>query len=104
MAEPIRALILSGGGGRGAFHAGVYKYLMELNKLNVDSNHSGGMGATDHCGYIHRRGEWCGDRTGHVCRSIGGSVEIAGGKGYSRAAARDARRRTLGSPNDLRGI
>ncbi len=28
-AEPIRTLILSGGGGRGAFHAGVYRYLEE---------------------------------------------------------------------------
>jgi NTE family protein len=41
MADPIRALILSGGGGRGAFHAGVYQYLMESNKLNLDRNHSG---------------------------------------------------------------
>ena len=39
--EPIRALILSGGGGRGAFHAGVYKYLMKNYKVNVDSNHAG---------------------------------------------------------------
>jgi NTE family protein len=39
--EPIRALILSGGGGRGAFHAGVYKYLMKNHKVNVDSNHAG---------------------------------------------------------------
>jgi NTE family protein len=39
--EPIRALILSGGGGRGAFHAGVYKYLMKNHKVNVDSSHSG---------------------------------------------------------------
>ena len=39
--EPIRALILSGGGGRGAFHAGVYKYLMKNHKVNVDSNHVG---------------------------------------------------------------
>lgn len=38
---PIRALILSGGGGRGAFHAGVYKYLMKNHKVNVDSNHAG---------------------------------------------------------------
>jgi NTE family protein len=37
--EPIRALILSGGGGRGAFHAGVYKYLMKNHKVNVDSKH-----------------------------------------------------------------
>jgi NTE family protein len=39
--EPVRALILSGGGGRGAFHAGVYKYLMKSHKLNVDSDHAG---------------------------------------------------------------
>jgi len=39
--ESIRALILSGGGGRGAFHAGVYKYLMKNYKVNVDSNHTG---------------------------------------------------------------
>lgn len=39
--EPVRALILSGGGGRGAFHAGVYKYLMKNHKVNVDSNHAG---------------------------------------------------------------
>ena len=39
--EPVRALILSGGGGRGAFHAGVYKYLMKNHKVNVDSDHAG---------------------------------------------------------------
>jgi len=39
--DPVRALILSGGGGRGAFHAGVYKYLMKNYKVNVDSNHVG---------------------------------------------------------------
>jgi NTE family protein len=39
--QPIRALILSGGGGRGAFHAGVYKYLMKNHKVNVDSSHTG---------------------------------------------------------------
>lgn len=39
--QAVRALILSGGGGRGAFHAGVYKYLMERNKGNVDSDHAG---------------------------------------------------------------
>jgi NTE family protein len=39
--EPVRALILSGGGGRGAFHAGVYKYLTKDHKVNVDSNHEG---------------------------------------------------------------
>lgn len=37
----IRTLVLSGGGGRGAFHAGVYKYLMETNKTNIDSTHQG---------------------------------------------------------------
>lgn len=36
----IRTLILSGGGGRGAFHAGVYKYLMQNAKPNVDSSHA----------------------------------------------------------------
>jgi NTE family protein len=40
-AEPVRALILSGGGGRGAFHAGVYKYLMKSHKINVDPDHAG---------------------------------------------------------------
>lgn len=39
--QPIRALVLSGGGGRGAFHAGVYQYLMSENKKNVDSTHAG---------------------------------------------------------------
>ncbi len=39
--DPVRALILSGGGGRGAFHAGVYKYLMKNHKVNVDANHTG---------------------------------------------------------------
>jgi NTE family protein len=39
--QPVRAIILSGGGGRGAFHAGVYKYLMKNHKVNVDSNHAG---------------------------------------------------------------
>jgi NTE family protein len=39
--QPIRALILSGGGGRGAFHAGVYEYLMSENKEKVDPSHSG---------------------------------------------------------------
>jgi NTE family protein len=39
--QPIRALILSGGGGRGAFHAGVYEYLMSETKENVDAAHSG---------------------------------------------------------------
>ena len=37
----IRTLVLSGGGGRGAFQAGVYKYLMEDHKLDVDADHSG---------------------------------------------------------------
>src|SRR5215212_9788071 len=39
--DAVRALILSGGGGRGAFHAGVYKYLMKNYKVNVDSDHAG---------------------------------------------------------------
>jgi NTE family protein len=39
--EPIRTLILSGGGGRGAFHAGVYKYLMQSEKKSVSSEHQG---------------------------------------------------------------
>lgn len=37
----IRTLVLSGGGGRGAFHAGVYKYLSKANKTGVDAEHSG---------------------------------------------------------------
>jgi NTE family protein len=37
--DTIRALVLSGGGGRGAFHAGVYKYLMQSVKTGVDTNH-----------------------------------------------------------------
>ncbi len=36
----LKALILSGGGGRGAFHAGVYKYLMAQNKLGVNTEHA----------------------------------------------------------------
>ena len=40
-ADPIRSLILSGGGGRGAFHAGVYKYLMQKEKRNLDLEHAG---------------------------------------------------------------
>lgn len=39
--EPKRILVLSGGGGRGAFHAGVYQYLMETGKGAVDDAHSG---------------------------------------------------------------
>jgi len=39
--QPIRTLVLSGGGGRGAFHAGVYKYLMEAQKMGVDDDHQG---------------------------------------------------------------
>ncbi|MBI5950325.1 MAG: patatin-like phospholipase family protein [Chloroflexi bacterium] len=38
--DGIRALVLSGGGGRGAFHAGVYKYLMESGKQGLDSSHA----------------------------------------------------------------
>jgi NTE family protein len=37
----IRTLILSGGGGRGAFHVGVYKYLNEVIKEGVDAEHQG---------------------------------------------------------------
>ena len=39
-ADAVRALILSGGGGRGAFHAGVYKYLTRNHKLNLDPDHT----------------------------------------------------------------
>lgn len=39
--QPLRALILSGGGGRGAFHAGVYKYLMQTQKDGLDADHAG---------------------------------------------------------------
>jgi NTE family protein len=39
--QPIRALILSGGGGRGAFHAGVFQYLISEQKIDVDLFHSG---------------------------------------------------------------
>lgn len=38
--QPKRILVLSGGGGRGAFHAGVYQYLMEANKGGVDEAHA----------------------------------------------------------------
>lgn len=38
--QPIRTLVLSGGGGRGAFHAGVYRYLMEAHKPGLDSAHN----------------------------------------------------------------
>lgn len=37
----IRTLILSGGGGRGAFHAGVYRYLCQADRPGVDSVHQG---------------------------------------------------------------
>lgn len=37
----LKTLILSGGGGRGAFHVGVYKYLQEANKANVNAAHAG---------------------------------------------------------------
>ncbi len=37
--KPVRTLILSGGGGRGAFHAGVYKYLCQAEKAGVDADH-----------------------------------------------------------------
>lgn len=39
--ETFRVLVLSGGGGRGAFHAGVYKYLMNAAKAGTDSDHQG---------------------------------------------------------------
>ena len=42
--DTIRALVLSGGGGRGAFHAGVYKYLMNEAKDGVDSDHQSAWG------------------------------------------------------------
>ena len=35
----IRTLVLSGGGGRGAFHAGVYQYLSQQHKPGVDGQH-----------------------------------------------------------------
>jgi NTE family protein len=38
----IRTLILSGGGGRGAFHAGVYQYLCQGSKPGVDDEHQAG--------------------------------------------------------------
>lgn len=41
MVQPIRTLVLSGGGGRGAFHAGVYKYLMEAQKKEVAEHYQG---------------------------------------------------------------
>jgi NTE family protein len=37
----IRTLVLSGGGGRGAFHAGVYQYLMQRHKPGVNDAHQG---------------------------------------------------------------
>ena len=37
----IRTLVLSGGGGRGAFHAGVYQYLSQRHKPGVDDGHQG---------------------------------------------------------------
>lgn len=39
--ERVRALVLSGGGGRGAFHAGVYQYLMSENKRDVAPAYAG---------------------------------------------------------------
>jgi len=39
--KPIRTLSLSGGGGRGAFHAGVYNYLLQAHKPGVDAAHQG---------------------------------------------------------------
>jgi NTE family protein len=37
----IRTLVLSGGGGRGAFHAGVYRYLAQHHKPEVNAQHQG---------------------------------------------------------------
>lgn len=37
----IRTLVLSGGGGRGAFHAGVYRYLTQIHKPEVSADHQG---------------------------------------------------------------
>jgi NTE family protein len=37
----VRTLVLSGGGGRGAFHAGVYKYLSQQHKPGIAPEHSG---------------------------------------------------------------
>jgi NTE family protein len=37
----IRTLVLSGGGGRGAFHAGVYNYLMQGDKPGIAASHQG---------------------------------------------------------------
>src|SRR5512133_1132349 len=37
----IRTLVLSGGGGRGAFHAGVYRYLAQHHKPGVNESHQG---------------------------------------------------------------
>ncbi len=37
----IRTLVLSGGGGRGAFHAGVYRYLSQNHKPGVNDSHQG---------------------------------------------------------------
>ncbi|NJL92802.1 MAG: hypothetical protein HC915_03295 [Anaerolineae bacterium] len=37
----VRTLVLSGGGGRGAFHAGVFKYLMQPEKSGIASTHQG---------------------------------------------------------------
>jgi NTE family protein len=37
----IRTLVLSGGGGRGAFHAGVYRYLSQHHKPGVSASHQG---------------------------------------------------------------
>ncbi len=37
--DSIKTLVLSGGGGRGAFHAGVYRYLSETQKQFVDTAH-----------------------------------------------------------------
>ena len=39
--KQVRTLVLSGGGGRGAFHAGVWKYLSQEEKPGVDAEHQG---------------------------------------------------------------
>ncbi len=59
------------------------------------------MGTRHHCGHIHRRGQWCGDCTRHVCRAPGGGVEVTRRERYSGSAAGDARHCTLGGPRHL---
>jgi hypothetical protein len=45
ISEPTRALILSGSGGHCALHAGVNKYLMDLENGCIDSADRGRLGA-----------------------------------------------------------